>query len=181
MRLVRCPRCRRLGNTQHGNCPYCGQDRSGRSLRELSPREYHQAVLTDTIYVSHGLIGCGGGILVGIMAIVAGIVVAFSSGNWVLFGLTALSGMLLGYGALIGALYAYSEVDHRWLRLGRLERAWWAILLLVGVAAPLLVAALVRTDRGFALVVVATLVVGPFVMRYIDSFLPEDGPEPPVG
>ena len=180
MRLVRCPGCRRLGNTQHGSRPYCGQDLSGRSLRELSPAEYHQAVVTDTTHLSVGLIGCGGGILIGIVAVVAGIVVAFSSGNWVLFGLTAFSGTLLGYGALIGALYGYDELDHRWLRLGRVEHAWWVILLLVGVAVPLLVAAVVRTDVGFTLVVVATLIVGPFAMRRIDSFLPEDEPGPPT-
>lgn len=164
----------------------CGQYLSlaarGRSLRELSPDDYHQAVLSGAVYLSHALIGCGGGILVGIVAIVAGIVVAFGSGNWVLFGLTAFSGTILGYSAVIGALYAYDEVDHRWLRLGRVERAWWAILLLVGVVAPLLVAALVlvRTELGFTLVVVATLIVGPFTMRYIDSFIPEDEPETPA-
>jgi hypothetical protein len=76
------------------------------------------------------------------VAIVAGIVVAFISGDRGLFLLAALGGTIMGYAAAIGATLTCLEVDERWLRLGQQECAVWLILLSVGPAIALLVAVL---------------------------------------
>lgn len=116
-----------------------------RTLRDLTRAEYSDLQLTDTTEFSAYLIWFGGWIPVGIVAIVAGIVVAFISGDWRLFLLTALGGTVAGYVVAIGAMITYLEVDSRWLRHGQQERAAWAILLSVGPAVVLLLlAVLVR-------------------------------------
>lgn len=74
---------------------------------------------SDSFRLSRGILLFGGWIPIGIVAIVAGIVVAFISGGWLLILPIALGGTTLGYLAALGASYAFDNVGIRWLRLGR--------------------------------------------------------------
>lgn len=91
------------------------------------------------------LIGYFGWMPVVIVAIVAGIVVALILGDWWLFLLTALVGMVLGYVAVIGVWRIYLALDEALggLRLGHPPVVATAIFLLVGPAVALLMAVLV--------------------------------------
>ncbi|MEA2026221.1 MAG: hypothetical protein U9O18_05990 [Chloroflexota bacterium] len=109
----------------------------------MSPEEYMEAFDSDSLRLSREILLYGGWVPVGIVAIVAGIVVAFISGDWLAFLSIALAGTILGYIAAFGASYGFDELDIRWLRLGRPDEAAWVIFLSVGPAVALLVAVLV--------------------------------------
>jgi hypothetical protein len=114
-----------------------------RTLRDLTRAEYSESQVTDTTSWSALLLWFGGWIPAGIVAIGAGIVAGFISGDWRPVVGTALGGTIFGYVAAIGAMLTYLEVDHRWLRRGQSERVAWEIVLSVGPAVALLVAVLV--------------------------------------
>jgi hypothetical protein len=88
------------------------------------------------------IIGCFGWMPIGIVAIVAGIVVALISSNWWLFLLIALGGTILGYLAILGVMIVYDWLDVRWLRLGRQDDVG-VILFFTGPVVALLIALLV--------------------------------------
>jgi hypothetical protein len=118
-----------------------------RSLRDLSRAEYdlwNVDWLPDETGWSPADVGIYfGWIPVGIVAIVAGIVVGFISGDWSQFLLIALGGTILGYVTAIVAVVSYVALDNRWLRLGRQVDAAGVVFLSVGSAVPLLLAVLV--------------------------------------
>lgn len=98
---------------------------------------------SDSLRLSREILLFGGWIPIGIVAIVAGIVVAFISGGWLLILPIALGGTTLGYLAALGASYAFDNLDILWLRLGRPDESAWVIFLSVGPAVALVVAVLV--------------------------------------
>ncbi len=120
-------------------------------IKAMSPEEYQRAVVSggvdygEGLDVGAGIITVGGWIPAGIMAIVAGIGVGLVSGDWSRFLLIAFGGTIVGYLAVMAAIPAFDNLDIRWLRTGRPDEAWLAILLMVGPAVALLVAVLVFT------------------------------------
>ena len=74
------------------------------------------------------------------MAIVAGIVVGFVSGDWRLALSTAIGGTIFGHVAAIVAVITYVVLDNLWLRLGQQVNAAFVVFLSVGSAVALLVA-----------------------------------------
>ena len=58
--------------------------------------------------------GCGGWMPIGVVAIVAGVVVAVGPGEGWLFLLTASSGTMLGYAAAIYAALLCDRMRERW-------------------------------------------------------------------
>ncbi len=121
-------------------------------IRAMSPEEYNRAVVSSGFSYGEGLemlgliILFGGWISAGMAAIVAGIAVALISGDWARFVMVALGGTVLGYLAEVAAMFTFGYLDVRWLRTGRPDEAWFAILLVLGPAVALLVAVLVLMD-----------------------------------
>jgi hypothetical protein len=109
----------------------------------MSPEEYMEAFDSDSLRLSRDILLFGGWIPSGIVAVVAGVVVALISGVWLQFLLVALGGTIMGYIAALGASYGFDQLDIRWLRTGWPDGSAWVIFLTVGPAGALLVAILV--------------------------------------
>ena len=101
-----------------------------------------EACDSDSLRLSREILLFGGWIPIGIVAIVAGIVVALISGDWWLILPIALGGTILGYIAAFGVSCGFDDLDIRWLRTTHPDEAAWVIFLLVGPAVALLVAVL---------------------------------------
>jgi len=108
--------------------------------------------------------GCGSWIPIGLVAIVAGMVVATSSGDGWLFLLTASSGTMLGYAAVVYAMFLYLVAKERspWLERHE-DGAMWLILVLVGLPIPLLVSVPVLSGYGLAVLGAALILTPPAI------------------
>ena len=93
-----------------------------------------EAFDSDSLRLSRDILLCGGSIPIGIVAIIAGIVVALISGGFLLFLPIAIGGTILGYIAALGVSCGFDELDIRWLRLGWPDEYAWIIFLTVGPA-----------------------------------------------
>ena len=135
-------------------------------------------------------VGCFGWIPIGIVAIIAGIVVAVGSGDGRLFLLTTSSGTMLGYAAVIYAALLCDWVGERQSvqrallplrtlgdglrRERRADRVMWLVLLLtfllVGLPVPLLVTVPVLSGHGLAVLGAGLILTTPALL-YMGMFL----------
>ena len=159
-RAVRCPgcgQCNYLRSDGEVHCWNCFMDLDPAELEELARGEiramstvaYRRAVLSSGFEYEAGLHIVGslivflGWIPLGIVAVVAGVIVAVITEDWKLFWLASVWGTILGHLAVVGAMPVFDNLDIRWLRTGQPDIAWFAIFLAVGPAVVLLVAVLV--------------------------------------